>query len=176
MDQIDADRTDLDRTDPHRTDLDRTHGDRLEVIRSEERLRVESARRPYQRVVVRRRVVTETVVQQVEVQVRREVLEVERTPVEDAAGSLEVLPGEELLRDPLSPDAPVLEIVLHEERPVVGVQVVPVERVRIITERVRGEQTVSADLRSERVDVDVSGAAAGTVTGSGTGAPVDQRA
>ena len=156
MDQIDADRTDLDR---------------LEVVRSEEQLRVESARRPYQRVVVRRRVVTETVVQQVEVQVRREVLEVERTPVDDPAGSLEVLAGEELLRDPLSPDA-VLEVVLHEERPVVGVQVVPVERVRIITERVRGEQVISADLRSERIDVDVSGAAAGTAAG----APVDHRA
>ena len=139
----------------------------LVVTRSEEQLRVATARRPYQRVVVRRHVVTETVVQQVEVQVRREVLEVERTPVDDPAGTVAVLPGDAPLRDPLSPDAEVLEIVLHEERPVVGVEVVPVERVRVIVDRVRGEEVVSADVRSERIDIDApqavrSSASAGT--------------
>ena len=141
----------MDTSDAARTT---TSDSALVVTRSEEQLRVATVRRPYQRVVVRRHVVTETVVQQVEVQVRREVLEVERTPIDDPAGTVDVLPGDVPLRDPLSPDAEVLEMVLHEERPVVGVQVVPVERVRIITDRVRGEQTVSADVRSERIDVD----------------------
>ena len=152
----------MDTSDAARTTTDTASADAaLVVTRSEEQLRVATARRPYQRVVVRRHVVTETVVQQVEVQVRREVLEVERTPIDDPAGTVDVVPGDAPLRDALSPDADVLEFVLHEERPVVGVQVVPVERVRIITDRVRGEQAVSADLRSERIDIDAPPARAG---------------
>ena len=150
---------DVDRTEPPVAPASTEPTDSLVVTRSEERLQVDTARRPYQRVVVRRRVVTETVVQRVEVQVRREVLEIERMPVADAAGTADLLPGG------LPAEPQVLEVVLHEERPVVGVEVVPVERVRITTDRVPGEHVVSADLRSERIDVDVSDARTGSAAG-----------
>ena len=47
-----------------------------------------------------------------------------------------------------------LEIILHTERPVVGVEVVPVERVRLSVELVQGHETVSGQVRREQVVVD----------------------
>lgn len=128
----------------------------LVVTRSEERLRVDVERRPYERVRVRRTVVTETV--QVQVQVRREELHVEREPIPDPAGAVDVTGAGG------APTGGVLEIVLHEERPVVGVQAVPVERVRVVTEVVTADQVLSGDVRSERVDLDpVRGVPSGAV-------------
>ena len=46
------------------------------------------------------------------------------------------------------------EVVLHEERPVVDKEAVPVERVRLDTETVTEQQTVSDEVRKERVEVD----------------------
>ena len=46
------------------------------------------------------------------------------------------------------------EVVLHEERPVVEKEVVPVERVRLDTETVAGEETVSGDVRKEVIETD----------------------
>ena len=45
-------------------------------------------------------------------------------------------------------------IVLHTERPVVGTEVVPVERVRLHTEWVQEHVQVRDQVRRERVDVD----------------------
>ena len=45
-------------------------------------------------------------------------------------------------------------IVLHAERPVVGTEVVPVERVRLHTEVVTEHVQVSDQVRRERIDVD----------------------
>src|SRR3712207_7043872 len=45
-------------------------------------------------------------------------------------------------------------IVLHTERPVIGTEVVPVERVRLHTEWVQEHQQVRDQVRRERVDVD----------------------
>jgi hypothetical protein len=46
------------------------------------------------------------------------------------------------------------EIVLHREEPVVGVRVVPAERVRLRTEVVQGQERVGARLQRERIAVD----------------------
>lgn len=46
------------------------------------------------------------------------------------------------------------EVTLHQERPVVEKEAVPVERVRMDTETVTDEETVSEDVRREEVDLD----------------------
>ena len=48
------------------------------------------------------------------------------------------------------------EIVLHAERPVVSVEVVPVERVRLRTEEVVGQEQISDRLQREQIVVDRS--------------------
>ena len=45
-------------------------------------------------------------------------------------------------------------MVLHEERPVVEKEAVAVERVRLDTETVTEQETVSDEVRKERVEVD----------------------
>lgn len=115
-----------------------------QVVLSREELRAAVVHLPVARVHVRREVVTEEV--SVTVTVRREVLRVERE---------EILPG---TRVPGESSGPFVaggswEMVLHEERPVVGVEVVPVERVRVHVETVQGVQDVSADLAVEHVEV-----------------------
>ena len=46
------------------------------------------------------------------------------------------------------------EIVLHTERPVVTVEVVPRERVRLRTEVVQGQETVTGQVHREQIVVD----------------------
>ncbi|HEX8053711.1 MAG TPA: DUF2382 domain-containing protein, partial [Thermoleophilaceae bacterium] len=46
------------------------------------------------------------------------------------------------------------EIVLHEEQPVVQKQTVPKERVRLDKDTVVDEQSVSEEVRKERIDVE----------------------
>ena len=46
------------------------------------------------------------------------------------------------------------EIILHTERPVVTVEVVPVERVRLRTEVVQGQETVTEQVQREQIVVD----------------------
>lgn len=48
------------------------------------------------------------------------------------------------------------EVTLHEERPVVQKEVVPVERVRMDTESVTGEQQVTEEVRKEQIESDTS--------------------
>ena len=47
------------------------------------------------------------------------------------------------------------EVVLHQERPVVEKEAVPVERVRLGTETVTDQETVSEDVRKEQIDTDL---------------------
>jgi stress response protein YsnF len=47
-----------------------------------------------------------------------------------------------------------VEIVLHAERPVVSVEVVPVERVRLGTEVVRGQEQITEQVQREQIVVD----------------------
>jgi len=43
------------------------------------------------------------------------------------------------------------EVVLHEERPVVTTEAVPVERVRVATETVTEDQEVTGEVRKEQI-------------------------
>ena len=46
------------------------------------------------------------------------------------------------------------EVTLHAERPVVSTETEAVERVRLGTETVRSEETVSGEVRKEEIEVD----------------------
>ena len=113
------------------------------MTRSEEELVVDTVWRPAERVRLRRRVVEEDVT--VTVRVRREELEIEREPV----SRYDRPSREEAIAHPEE-----LVIVLREERPVVGVETVPVERVRVRREIVvAGEHTEQDRVRREQVDL-----------------------
>jgi uncharacterized protein (TIGR02271 family) len=114
------------------------------MTRSEEELTVGKTQREAGRVRLRKYVVTEEVQQTVPVQ--REEVRVEREPITD--GNID-----EALDGPGISDEEH-EIVLHEEQPVVQKQVVPKERVRLDKDTVIEEQTVSDEVRKERIDVD----------------------
>ena len=45
-------------------------------------------------------------------------------------------------------------MTLHAQRPVVDTEAVPVERVRLDKETVTGTETVSGEVRKERVELD----------------------
>ena len=113
------------------------------MTRSEEELAVDTVWRPAERVRVRRRVVEEEVM--VAVTVRREELEIVREPASRF---------DPPRRDAGEPAA-ALVMVLHEERPVVGVEVVPIEVVRIHRAVVRGdERTVTDTVRREQIKIE----------------------
>lgn len=136
------------------------------MVRSEEQLRVGTEQVAARRMRVVKYVVTEEV--QISVPIRREEIRIEEVPLDalDTDGGM-VTEGEPLqagtatggvaggplaggsLADGL-PD----EIVLHTERPVVTVEVVPVERVRLTTELVAGQTSVSETVQREQVTVD----------------------
>ncbi len=111
---------------------------------SEERLNVGTERREAGRARLRKYVVTENVTQTVPVQ--REEVRVEREPITDANRD-EALSGPGISEEEH-------EVVLHEERPVVDTEAVPVERVRLDTETVTDQETVGGEVRKERVDVE----------------------
>lgn len=120
--------------------------DAAQVVLSREELRAAVVHLPMARVRVRREVVTEEV--QVTVTVRREVLRVEREDVPAGTRVPAVASG------PFAAGGSgAWETVLHEERPVVGVEVVPVERVRVHVETLREVQEISADVAVEHVEV-----------------------
>ncbi|GAB2583936.1 hypothetical protein Aab01nite_54770 [Paractinoplanes abujensis] len=127
------------------------------MTRSEQRLVTGTEVFEIGRARLRKHVVTEDV--QITVQVRREELRLERepigenhrTPVEDpdVFGTLDEFGG---------PDGGVIfTVTLHEERPVITTEIVPVERVHL-TKIVRTEQHVaSGEVLKERIEVDVPG-------------------
>ena len=114
------------------------------MTRSEERLNVGTQAREAGRARLRKYVTTENVTQTVPVQ--REEVRLEREPITDAnignATSGPAISDEEH------------EVILHEERPVVEKEAVPVERVRLDTETVTDEVTVSEEVRKEQIDTD----------------------
>ena len=114
------------------------------MTRSEEQLHVGKATEEAGRVRLRKYVVTENVTQTVPVQ--REEVRIEREPITDANV------GDALDGPAISEEEH--EVVLHQERPVVEKEAVPVERVRLDTETVTEEATVSEELRKEQIDVD----------------------
>lgn len=116
-------------------------GDRDGMTRSEERLRVGTESAETGRVRLRKYVVTEN--QQVSVPVSHEEVRVEREPIRDGSGGHRAQIGEEQQ-----------EVTLHAERPVVDKNVEAVERVRLGTETVTEDRTVSGEVRKERIEVD----------------------
>jgi uncharacterized protein (TIGR02271 family) len=114
------------------------------MTRSEEHLRVDTKKVEAGRARLRKYVVTEQ--QSVQVPVSREEVRVDREPITDANR------GDALAGAPITDEEH--EVVLHEERPVVTTEAVPVERVRLGTETVIDQQTISGDVRKERVEID----------------------
>jgi uncharacterized protein (TIGR02271 family) len=125
------------------------------MTRSEERLHVGTEQVEAGRARLRKYVVTEQVT--TTVPVSHEEVRVEREPItDDNRGA--ALSGQEITEEEH-------EVVLHAERPVVQKEAVPVERVRLGTETVTGEQEVSEEVRKEQIDApDVDGAP-GTTAG-----------
>lgn len=116
------------------------------MTRSEERLNVDTQRQPTGTARLRKYVVTENVQQTVPVQRERATLE--REPITDANRG-DAYSGPDITESEH-------EVTLHEERPVVSKETVPVERVRLNKETVRDEQTVRGDVRREQIESDLS--------------------
>ena len=114
------------------------------MTRSEEQLRVGTETRESGRARLRKRVVTET--EQTTVPVSHEELTIEREPITDANR------GDAYDGPAISEEEH--EVVLREERPVVATEAVAVERVRMGTDTVQDQETVTGDVRKEVVDVD----------------------
>lgn len=114
------------------------------MTRSEERLNVGTERQAAGRARLRKYVTTENVTTTVPVQ--REEVRIEREPITDANRGA-ALSGPDLSEEEH-------EVTLHEERPVVEKETVPVERVRLDKETVTDEVTVDEEVRKERIDTD----------------------
>ncbi len=138
---------------------DRTGDDAVAVTVSEERMRVATVRAPVEVVRITKRVVTETV--QIPVELRREELTVtrHRLDVNDVAGSSG---GTESSNGVQSAAGEERVFVLHREVPVVSTRIEANEQVTVRVEEVVGEQTVQAELRRERVDIDRDGGPPGS--------------
>lgn len=114
------------------------------ITRSEEHLEVGVTSRESGRARLRKYVTTEQ--ESVTVPVRKEQAVIEREPITDANLGNAV-------------DGPAIseeehEVVLHEERAVAETVVEPVERVKLGTETVVDEETVTEDVRKEQIEVD----------------------
>ena len=136
----------------HRAEGDLPGEQDVVVVRSEEQLRTAVVRLPVERVRVHRDVVVEQVTRTFEV--RREVLRIEREPVQRGRGA-----APQVSSVPGAPSAAphVVEVVLREERPVLSLEVVPVERVRVSVVAEQEVVRVEEEVRVERVELDTTG-------------------
>ena len=114
------------------------------MTRSEERMRVGTATEETGRARLRKYVVTETVTQSVPVS--HEEVRVEREPITEANA------GQAMAGPQISEEEH--EVTLHAEQPVVAKETVPVERVRLAKEHVTEEETVSGEIRKERIEAE----------------------
>ncbi len=132
---------------------DRAIDDRPAMVRSEEQLHVTTQRRPSHAVRLRKRIIVENVT--TTVPVRREVLEVvgdgDQVDDEGAGGPVRRMGADEA-HD--GEGAELGEVILHEERPVVSLETVATERVRVGRETYVEDTTISQPVRKERVDVE----------------------
>lgn len=127
------------------------------MIRSEERLVAATEVYETGRARLRKYVITEDV--QITVRVRREELRLEqetipaadRQPVEDP----DVFGPEEVFGGP--DGGAIFEVTLHEERPVITTEIVPVQRVRLTKLVQTDEHIVSGQVRKERIEADLPG-------------------
>ncbi|GGH90281.1 DUF2382 domain-containing protein [Arthrobacter liuii] len=114
------------------------------MTRSEEQLHVGKEREASGRARLRKYVTTENVTKTIPVE--REEVRIEREPITDANRGA-------------AHDGPAIseeehEVVLHEERPVVEKEAVPVERVRLDKDVVRDDVTVNEEVRKENIETD----------------------
>jgi uncharacterized protein (TIGR02271 family) len=114
------------------------------MTRSEEELRVGTTERETGKARLRKYVVTENVTKTVPVQ--REEVRIEREPVRDAN-------AEDAMDGPAISEEEH-EVALHTDEPVVEKRAVPKERVRLDKDVVTDEETVSEQVRQERIDMD----------------------
>ena len=121
-------------------DVSRDTADSVDLIRHEEQFRVGVERFPLERVRLEKFIVTEE--QTITVAVRREEVR--------------------LVRESLRPDTPIsptpsgggpVVMTVREERPVVTMQLVPVERVWLTTNIVTEQHTVTDTIRNEEIDL-----------------------
>jgi stress response protein YsnF len=110
-------------------------------------------------------VITEEV--QITVPIRREEIRVEEVPIDavDEGVGESLMPADEThgAHSGARTDGTIAgtatgglpdEIILHTERPIVSVEVVPRERVRLRTELVQGQETVTEQVQREQIVVD----------------------
>ena len=116
------------------------------MTRSEERLHVGTEKRETGRARLRKYVVTENVT--TTVPVSREEVRVVREPITEANRG-DAMSGGDLTEEEH-------EVTLHEEVPVVQKETVPVERVKLDTETVTGEQEVTEEVRKEQIETDAA--------------------
>jgi uncharacterized protein (TIGR02271 family) len=114
------------------------------MTRSEEQLRVGTQSQEAGRARLRKYVTTET--QTANVQVSKERPTLEREPITDANA------GDALDGPAISEEEH--EVILKEEVPVVEKTATPVERVRLGTETVTEQQTVSDEVRKENIELE----------------------
>ena len=114
------------------------------MTRSEERLRAGTETQEVGRARLRKHVVTEH--EQVTVPVSREEVRVEREPITDA--------NRRAAQDGPAISEEEHEVTLRAERPVVITETEAVERVRLGTDTVREEETVSGEVRKEQIELD----------------------
>ena len=100
---------------------------------------------------LRKHIVTENVA--TTVPVSHEEVTLEREPITDANRG-DAMAGPDLTEEEH-------EVSLHEERPVVTKETVPVERVRLGTETVTDEAEVGETIRKEQIESDTTGAPRG---------------
>jgi uncharacterized protein (TIGR02271 family) len=114
------------------------------MTRSEEELRVGTTQRETGRVRLKKYIVTENVTQTVPVQ--REEVRVEREPITDANRD-QAMSGGDITEEEH-------EVTLHAEEPVVEKRTVPKERVRMDRDTVTDQETVSEEVRKERIEAE----------------------
>jgi stress response protein YsnF len=90
------------------------------------------------------------------VHVFHEEYEVERVPISaEERVSGEIAEGER-------------EIILHEQRPFLRKEAVPVERVRLVVKRVEEDRTLRDEIRKERIEIEPDGGGGGRTPQSGS--------
>jgi len=125
------------------------------MVRSEERLVAGTEVYETGRTRLRKYVITEDV--QITVQVRREELRLEREEIPFASRGLvedpDVFGPDEVFGGP--DGGTIFEVTLHEERPVISTEIVPVQRVRLTKIVHTDEHVVSGQVRKERIEADL---------------------
>jgi len=117
------------------------------MTRSEEQLNVGTERQTTGRARLRKYITTENVTTTVPVE--REEVRLEREPITDANAG-DAMSGPDLTESEH-------EVTLHEERPVVEKETVPVERVRLEKDTVRDDVQVDEEVRKERIETEGTG-------------------